>query len=483
MKKKYDQATRERVLAARRQGKTLNEIVAETGVSRTTVKLWLTMAAEKKGEGIRIQKRYTEDERKAILTEYAENSSLTEICAKYHIKKDTLLKWKRQNAAFTTWIQTNMKTDPKKAELVALYRAGTPVQALCVKFGVCKSTAYNWIQLLSPIKRPSCERIISPDQFYRLEREIKTLWTENEIIHRSGILLCVPLGEKIEMIDRLKTDFSVHLLCKALGVLKSTYYHRKLRSPIKKQHEIQDDIMRPLIKQVFDESKERFGSNKIRIVLRQKGYTISRDRVSRLMKEMNLVCKPMRLRFIVKPNWKDEDNPDKVQRNFETEAPNLIWVSDISLVYVKKYLYSIVVIIDLYARMVVACDVAKNARASLIIRLFDSAFEKRQRPSGLKFHSDQGVQYTSNSFRKHLCDLGVQQSLSNPGMPWDNAVSEAFFASLKREELSHKYYNSPEQLKRDVADYVDFYNNVRPHENLGMLTPREKERQFELKKR
>ena len=200
------------------------------------------------------------------------------------------------------------------------------------------------------------------------------------------------------------------------------------------------------------------------------------------MKEMNLVCKPMRLRFIVKPNWKDEDNPDKVQRNFETEAPNLIWVSDISFVYVNNYLYSIVVIIDLYARMVVACDVAKNARASLIIRLFDSAFEKRQRPSGLIFHSDQGVQYTSNSFRKHLCDLGVQQSLSNPGMPWDNAVSEAFFASLKREELSHKYYTSPEQLKRDVADYVDFYNNVRPHENLGMLTPREKERQFELKK-
>ena len=483
MKKTFDKATYEHVLEARRQGKTLKEIVTETGVSRTTVKQWLAKAAEQNVEGIRIQKRYTEEERKAILAEYAENPSVTEICAKYHIKKDTLLKWKRQNAAFAAWIQTNMKTDPKKAELVALYRSGTPVQGLCEKFGVCKSTAYNWIQKLSPIKRPSSRRIITPDQFYRLEREIQTLWTENEIIHRSGILLSVPLGEKIEMIDRLESDFSVHLLCKALGVLKSTYYHRKLRSPVKKQHEIQDEIMRPLIKQVFDESAERFGRNKIRSVLQQKGYTISRERVSRLMKEMNLVCKQMRPRFIVMGSRKDKDSPDKVQRNFETEAPNLVWVSDISFVYVKKDLYSIVVIIDLYARMVVACDVTKNVRASFIIGLFDSAFEKRQHPRGLMFHSDQGVQYTSNSFRKHLRDLGVKQSFSNPGTPWDNAVAEAFFACMKREEISHKYYNSLEKLKRDVADYVDFYNNRRPHEKLGMLTPCEVERQFELKKR
>ena len=72
----------------------------------------------------------------------------------------------------------------------------------------------------------------------------------------------------------------------------------------------------------------------------------------------------------------------------------------------------------------------------------------------------------------------MKQSFSNPGTPWDNAVSEAFFACLKREELSHKYYNSPEQLKRDVTDYGVFYNNMRPHEKLGMLTPCEKEGQF-----
>lgn len=113
-----------------------------------------------------------------------------------------------------------MKTEQEKAELVALYRAGTPVDVLCERFGVCKSTAYNWIQRFSPIKRASCGRTVTPDSYYRLEREMQTLRTENEIIRRSGFLLSVPLGEKIETIDRLKSDFSVYILCKTLGVLK-----------------------------------------------------------------------------------------------------------------------------------------------------------------------------------------------------------------------------------------------------------------------
>ena len=127
-----------------------------------------------------------------------------------------------------------MKTEPEKAELVALYRAGTPVDVLCQRFGVCKSTAYNWIQKFSPIKRASCVRTVTPDSYYRLEREMQTLRTENEIIRRSGFLLGIPLGAKIETIDRLKSDFSVYILCKTLGVLKSTYYHHKLHSSCSK---------------------------------------------------------------------------------------------------------------------------------------------------------------------------------------------------------------------------------------------------------
>ena len=164
-----------------------------------------------------------------------------------------------------------------------MYRAGTPVDVLCQRFGVCKSTAYNWIQKLSPIKRASCGRTVTPDSYYRLEREMQTLRTENEIIRRSGFLLSVPLGEKIETIDRLKSDFSVYILCKTLGVLKSTYYHHKLHSPAQKWYELNNDKLRPLVKEIFDESRERFGARKIKHALNKQGYVVSEPHVSRLM--------------------------------------------------------------------------------------------------------------------------------------------------------------------------------------------------------
>ena len=101
-----------------------------------------------------------------------------------------------------------------------------------------------------------------------------------------------------------------------------------------------------------------------------------------------------------------------------------------------------------------------------------------KRPAGLTFHSDQGSQYTDFYFRKRLRQLGVKQSFSNPGTPLDNAVAESFFACMKREELSHHYYDSIEALEQAVSEYIDFYNTARVHERLGNRTPVEVEEAF-----
>lgn len=94
----------------------------------------------------------------------------------------------------------------------------------------------------------------------------------------------------------------------------------------------------------------------------------------------------------------------------------------------------------------------------------------RKRPEGLTFHSDQGSQYTAYSFRKLLRDRGVRQSLSNP-VPHDNAVAEAFFSILKREELSHNWYNSAEELDKTIREHIEFFNSKRPHRELNMQPP------------
>lgn len=135
------------------------------------------------------------------------------------------------------------------------------VAMLCERFGICKSTAYNWLRKYSSVKRTK-GRTITANEHYRLERENRTLLTENEIFRRSSCSISSPLAEKLAAIDRLKSDFTVHILCQTLGVLKSTYYHHALRSPAKKQCELADDELRPIINQIFVDSRERFGAQK-----------------------------------------------------------------------------------------------------------------------------------------------------------------------------------------------------------------------------
>ena len=140
-------------------------------------------------------------------------------------------------------------------------------------------------------------------------------------------------------------------------------------------------------------------------------------------------------------------------------------------VRVSRQFYAICVIIDLFSRKVLSYKIAENNTTELVMATFVDAFESRECPEGLLFHSDQGTQYTSYKFRTFLRKLGVKQSYSYPGMPYDNAVAESFFASMKVEELSHHFYDDPEELFRDVAEYIEFFNSKRIHQKLGYRTP------------
>ena len=136
------------------------------------------------------------------------------------------------------------------------------------------------------------------------------------------------------------------------------------------------------------------------------------------------------------------------------------------------------IVIDLFSRRVLSHKIGEEITSNLVWDTFEEAFERRKRPAGLTFHSDQGAQYTDFHFRKRLRQLGVNQSFSKPGTPLDNAVAESFFSCMKREELSHKYYDTIEALEQAVSEYIKFYNSVRIHERLGYLTPNQVEEEF-----
>jgi len=357
-----------------------------------------------------------------------------------------------------------------KLKLVNLYSTGTPATTLCSRHAIPRSTLYSWIKKYKKIKARETT-FISAKELHLIKKELKSVKNENSILHECNCTKKSSLDKKLCAIKKLDGKYTVYSLCKALNVQKSTYYHRKLRSPEKTIIQKEDEILRIEIRTIFDEAKGRLGTMKIYNLLIEKGIKTSPKRVSRLMQEMNLVSvynkKSIRYNYV--PSLKYTNN--LINRSFMQTAPNKVWVSDITYIYVNYKPYFLCVIIDLYSRMIIAYTISNNMKTSLVTQTLKKAYDSRNPELGLVFHSDQGSQYQSYEFRSELNSRRIIQSLSNPGCPYDNAVAEAFFRSLKAEEIYRWYYRTVDEMQASIAEYVDFYNKKRPHQTLNYKTP------------
>lgn len=231
---------------------------------------------------------------------------------------------------------------------------------------------------------------------------------------------------------------------------------------------------------IYSQSKKRFGAYKIRqTLLVQFGKKVSVGRIYRLMKSMALpkmsTVKPSHS-FITS----SLDNYENIlNQKFYPDKPNLVWVSDITYVRVNNRFFYVCVIIDLFARKVIAYKTSSKIDSQLVLDTFHSAYHKRKCPSGVLFHSDRGCQYTSKVFRNVLDSLNFVQSFSAKAHPFDNAVAESFFKYLKKEDLDRKTFSSLNELNLAIFEYIEgFYNSKRPHFANKLLTPDEKEKLF-----
>ncbi len=171
---------------------------------------------------------------------------------------------------------------------------------------------------------------------------------------------------------------------------------------------------------------------------------------------------------------------DYLKQNFNQKAPNLVWVSDFTYIKAGNKWYYLCIIMDLFSRKIIAWNISGKPDADLIITTFRKAYQKRNAPYGLIFHSDRGSQYTAFAFRQLLDSLHVVQSFSKKGYPFDNAVCECFFKYLKKEETNRRTYHTLQELQNSVFEYIEgFYNSRRPHSSLGLLTPNEAEKLYQ----
>lgn len=171
--------------------------------------------------------------------------------------------------------------------------------------------------------------------------------------------------------------------------------------------------------------------------------------------------------------------PNRLDRQFEVEAPNQVWAGDITYVWTGRRWAYLALVLDLFARRPVGWALSLNPDSELTKKALRMAYEARGEPKGILFHSDQGCQYTSLSFRQQLWRCQMVQSMSRRGNCWDNSPMERFFRSLKTEWIPEIGYASFEEAKCRITDYVlGYYSQFRPHTHNGGLAPVVAEQQY-----
>lgn len=279
--------------------------------------------------------------------------------------------------------------------------------------------------------------------------------------------------------EPLYGQFSVHILCEAVDVPRGTFYnHIKRNKRYNSSYAKHREELRTAIQEIFEESRQTFGSEKICAVLHERGYKAGTTLVRELMSEIGLSS----VSTTSKRQWKKSNRYERksniLQRQSHAEAPNFVWVSDVTCMKLKDRYYYLCAIIDLYSRKVIAHKVSTHNSTQLITATFSMAYNTRTPGENLIFHSDQGSQYTAHAFSQLLKKWKITQSFSNAGTPHDNAVMESFFAVFKKEEFYRSFYRSEAEMRKKIDDYIAFYNQKRPHTTLNLQTPDQYENAF-----
>lgn len=238
-------------------------------------------------------------------------------------------------------------------------------------------------------------------------------------------------------------------------------------------------MLRPIIKDLFDESHQILGATKMTAILNERGYHVSFTTVSKLMKEMELYSIRNGAKSYYKQNRRKK-RENLLHQNLTASAPNEIWVSDVTQFTVNNFRFYICAIIDIFSRKVISYHIYKNNSTQIAKITFKKAYESRKPEGELLFHTDNGSNYISATFMKYLDSLHVKQSFSRAHIPYDNSVCESFFSSLKREELYRYKYPTVAEFKRSVDKYINFFNSERSHKTLKYKTLNAYEKNFWL---
>ena len=260
-------------------------------------------------------------------------------------------------------------------------------------------------------------------------------------------------------------------MCAVLSVSSSGYFAWRRRPSSKRA--VEDELLSEKIREVFDESEETYGYPRVCIELRELGMPISRDRTARLMRESGLTPEVKR-RYVVTTDSKHDGPfaPNLLDRDFTADAPNRKWAGDITYIPTREGWLYLAVFLDLFSRRVIGWSMSDSLHAELTRSAILMALQQRRPQGSLIVHSDRGVQYSASDYRQLLADWTLVPSMSNKGNCYDNAVSESYFATMKKDRVHRCDYQTHDEARLSIYEYIEtFYNRKRRHSTIDYKSP------------
>jgi len=271
----------------------------------------------------------------------------------------------------------------------------------------------------------------------------------------------------------MQTEYPIDQLCATLAVTRSGYHAWASREPGVRAKA--NAALLPLISQAHRESRQTYGSPRIRIWLQEHGQRCGRQRISKLMRVAGLSG---RLRRRFRPVSLTDSNhdlpvaPNRLRDLARPQRRNAIWVADITYVETAQGWLYVAGVLDRCTRRCVGWAMDDTLATTLPLAALDMALKQRRPTAGLVHHSDRGVQYASAAYRQRLALAGVIPSMSRPGNCYDNAARESFWSSLKRELVHRCQFATRAEAKAAIFEWIEvFYNRERFHSTLGFKSP------------
>lgn len=280
---------------------------------------------------------------------------------------------------------------------------------------------------------------------------------------------------KYRFMSEHRHEYPLAMMCRVLQVARAGFY-AWLQCPVSDRSK-DDTRLLELIRHSYTASHGVYGARRVFGDLREAGESCGLHRVERLMQRHKIKA----VRGYKKPRAiagrPSIIAPNHLQREFTVDAPNKVWVTDITYIRTWQGWLYLAVVLDLYARKVVGWSMKATLGRVLALDALLMAVWRRKPQQRVLVHSDQGSQYGSDDFKRFCTAHNLEPSMSRRGNCWDNAGAESFFSSLKKERIQKRIYKTRDLARADVFDYTEeFYNRTRRHSHLGGVSPEAFER-------